>query len=452
MALTGLNFRAQVTSESATSPCRLPQVDGGGAAGHLGDEAVVEAVHRERPHPDHAANVALALGARLDVVRGDAGEVPHHHLAGSRLRRREALAPHRHGRLHLLAVEVGHHPAPALSPVDGPELRLQGILGGALQLRVHGDVHHQALGLHALGAVPLVEILAHGVGVPDPGAVVDPPRQGEGPRRLAVRHPGRHEPLLGHAPEHVPLPLLGGDRVLHGREALGRLDQPGDHRRFTHRELRHALAEVEARGLLHPVAAVPEVDLVQVEVEDLVLAEVPFQAPRQHQLLHLASEVALRAEEEGLHHLLGDGGAAAVGVALQDVLHRAARDGEVVHPLVLVEMGVLGRQDRLLHHQRDLVEGHHRAPLAGEGEHLAAVARVDARGDERPVVPEGLEGGEGVHGGHAPGEPRAAAAEPHRGHHQQGAPGAKTCPGALPVLRGALGASGAGGAAVGEAA
>ena len=53
------------------------------------------------------------------------------------------------------------------------------------------------------------------------------------------------------------------------------------------------LAEVVARRLLDAVAAVAEVDVVEVELEDLVLGELLLEAPREERLADLAAEGAL---------------------------------------------------------------------------------------------------------------------------------------------------------------
>ena len=144
--------------------------------------------------------------------------------------------------------------------------------------------------------------------------------------------------------------------VVHRREPHRRLDHARERRRLAEGEVLHALAEVEAARLLDAVAEVAEVDLVQVQEEDLVLREVLLEARREDELLHLALHAPVALEQERLHHLLGDGRAAALHAADEEPLHDAARDGEVVHALVLVEVGVLGREHRLPEHQRDLLE------------------------------------------------------------------------------------------------
>ncbi len=101
-----------------------------------------------------------------------------------------------------------------------------------------------------------------------------------------------------HLPQHVALAGLGGVRVLARREALRALRQPGQQRRLGEVDVAHRLAEVVARRLLAAVAAVPVVDLVQVEREDLLLRQLLRQLARQDDLLHLAAQRPLRREQD----------------------------------------------------------------------------------------------------------------------------------------------------------
>src|SRR3712207_8295193 len=57
------------------------------------------------------------------------------------------------------------------------------------------------------------------------------------------------------------------------RSALGVADDPGQQRRVAHRELAHVLVEVGLGRGLHAVGAVPEVDGVQVVLEDLLFGD-----------------------------------------------------------------------------------------------------------------------------------------------------------------------------------
>src|SRR5262249_3872108 len=81
---------------------------------------------------------------------------------------------------------------------------------------------------------------------------------------------------------------LGG-----GRRARGIFTHPRQHRRFRDFDLAGGLAEILLRGGLHAVSAGAEIDAVEIELENLRLAELALEPERQHRLLHLAPERAL---------------------------------------------------------------------------------------------------------------------------------------------------------------
>ncbi len=97
------------------------------------------------------------------------------------------------------------------------------------------------------------------------------------------------EEALGvHLVEHVRAPAACradvGARVVVARAG----DAAGDERRLRDRQVLRALAEVVARGLLDAVSPAAEVDVVQVELEDLVLAQLLLEPSREQRLADLA--------------------------------------------------------------------------------------------------------------------------------------------------------------------
>ncbi len=172
------------------------------------------------------------------------------------------------------------------------------------------------------------------------------------------------------------------------RQPRWRLRHARDERSLGEREVLHVLAEVVLRGLLHAVASVSEVDVVQVEVEDLVLAQLLLEAPREDELLDLARQRPLGREQEQLHDLLCDGARALGRPTLGEVAEHRANDARVVQPLVLIEVRVLRRQHAEHQISRDPIHRNHRPALA---EHLAQrfpVAIDDVRRLGWPVIPE----------------------------------------------------------------
>ena len=138
-----------------------------------------------------------------------------------------------------------------------------------------------------------------------------------------------------------------------------------------------------------------QVDAVQVEPEELLLAEGPLQSRRQDGLAGLAPEVlpralgeALRGHEQRLGGLLGDGGAALDLLPAQVGVHPGAQRPLPVDAVVLEEVLVLGGQEGLHHVARDAVVGHHPAPFLEELSHDLPV-RADQLGHHRgPVLGE----------------------------------------------------------------
>jgi hypothetical protein len=134
--------------------------------------------------------------------------------------------------------------------------------------------------------------------------------------------------------------------------------------------------EVRARGRLDPVRAVAEVDRVEVVAEDRLLRPLAREVVGHRRLAQLLEDgpLVLRGERV-LDELLGDRGAALHHPLLHDVLVEGAADAAQVDAVVGIEALVLDRDDRVLHHRRDLVLAQEQALLvAGEDADLVAVA------------------------------------------------------------------------------
>ena len=70
-----------------------------------------------------------------------------------------------------------------------------------------------------------------------------------------------------------------------------------------------------ARRGVDSVGAAAEIDAVQIELEDLVLAELALQRQRQDRFLDLAPEGAVVGQEDVARQLLGDGRSALAEMA-----------------------------------------------------------------------------------------------------------------------------------------
>ena len=66
------------------------------------------------------------------------------------------------------------------------------------------------------------------------------------------------------------------------------------------------MPEEFSRGGVDPVSAAAEIDPVQVQLEDLVLAELALQREGENPLLDLAQEVAVVGQEDVARELLGN--------------------------------------------------------------------------------------------------------------------------------------------------
>ena len=184
---------------------------------------------------------------------------------------------------------------------------------------------------------------------------------------------------LGHARQDVVVATFAVafrvvQRIAAGRE-LRRASQGGG---LVQGEFAELLAVVELRRRGHAVGAIAEEALVEVQAEDLVLAEFALHLHRQQHLAQLAGVAVLAVEEVLACHLLGDGGAArhalVVGGGQQP---DRARHALVVDAVVLVEAGVLGGQEGLPDPQRHVLDVDRIAAHFAEQAHQLAVAGVD---------------------------------------------------------------------------
>src|SRR5262249_22120262 len=149
--------------------------------------------------------------------------------------------------------------------------------------------------------------------------------------------------------EHVGEPLLRAARVPVRTEIVRSLGQAGKKRAFLDRELLRRLAEIAARSELDAPGAATEIDGIEIELENLRLAE-RLLDPRGHDhLADLALVGEVFAHQQVLDDLLGDGGTALWAPGGGEIADEGADQAALVDPLVLVEAFVLGREKGLLH-------------------------------------------------------------------------------------------------------
>jgi len=125
---------------------------------------------------------------------------------------------------------------------------------------------------------------------------------GGGVRRLAGQHAGRH-----HAVEHIQLALARALEVGGGVVAGRRLDQPGQQRTLFQGEVLGGLSKVAARRKLDPPCSPPDLDRVEIKLENLRLAQRVLHPRGHHHLADLALIGEILPHQQVLDHLLGDG-------------------------------------------------------------------------------------------------------------------------------------------------
>jgi hypothetical protein len=199
-------------------------------------------------------------------------------------------------RLQLRARHAAHGSAPALALIERLDARAKRRLGGPLQVQVERGLDAQTALQHGLAAELLEEVAAHFFREPGRGGEVcvlgrDAEHWKLGDRGLVG---GLVDEADGdHAAQHILAPIVGRSVVAERGETRRRLRQSRQHRALRHGELADLLAEVGARRFADSPRTPAEIDLVQVEREDLVLAEVLLESPREDHLLHLAIEASL---------------------------------------------------------------------------------------------------------------------------------------------------------------
>ena len=165
-----------------------------------------------------------------------------------------------------------------------------------------------------------------------------------------------------------------------------RLGQRRECRRLGERESRGGLAEVVARGGLHTIPAVPEVDLVDVAFEYLLLAVVALHFACGLLLVELAHRAHVPPVDDVRMHvadeLLRDG-ARATAMRARDLLEELALDcagnTDEVDAIMLVEALVLDGDERLADVLRQGADGNARSEFPSDLADERTVARVHER-------------------------------------------------------------------------
>ena len=296
-------------------------------------------------------------------------------------------------------VDAGDGTTEALVLVVGDEPIHQRLAGKALQPGVERGANAQAAAIELILAEQALQLAPHFLGEVlgriEPGAGLawhDVEVFGLGRGRLF----GRDVTVLLHAIEHPVAPVDGGLGIAERMVVGGRLGQRGEIGRFRQRQFVECLVEVVERRRRDAVGLAAdraEEDLIEIELEDLVLAEGRLDPQRQDRLLNLAVPGLVEGQKEVLGHLLGDGrgadqrAAAAFGAA-QNIVARRADHAQKVDAAVIVEVLVLGGQEGLDQDWRDGFDRLEQPALTGIFGQQRAVRSVNARRHRRLIVLE----------------------------------------------------------------
>ena len=222
-----------------------------------------------------------------------------------------------------------------------------------------------------------------------------------------------------------------------GIEVVRGLDQPGQQGRLREGEGVDVDTEVDTGGGLHAVGARPEVDGVQVQLEDLGLGVLVLEVHGDLGFSDLAGDAPagrLVLIEEDLGVLLGDGGGALDDLSGAHVVKGGPQQGPYIDPRVGPVAGILDRDHGVgqdLRHPR-------------QRDHLAVLLGVQGRdeGSVRGVHERGLRRGDNLDRQRPAGIRAGRQAAAHQDRQGGGGEGAAASPGPK-VARRPLASSGA---------
>ena len=150
---------------------------------------------------------------------------------------------------------------------------------------------------------------------------------------------------------------FGGQHAVAGRAVFaGRLQQPGQERAFIGVELPRRFAEIAPRRGIDAIGAGAEIDPVEIDLEQPVLAEMMLEPEGQQRLLPLAPQGAVGRQEDVLGELLGDGRAALDDMAGAQIGEDGARHAQEVEAEMAVEAPILGRDHRFRQRLRQILQ------------------------------------------------------------------------------------------------
>ena len=138
------------------------------------------------------------------------------------------------------------------------------------------------------------------------------------------------------------------------------------------------------------VGALPQVNLVEVDLKDLVFGKVAFDFVSHRHFVDLTGVGTFRRQEEVACDLHRDGGTALTFATGEKVRESSAGDAGKFNAGMLVETVVFSGEHRVFHKRRHVLEMHEVTPLFAEFADQGALGAVDAKRNFRSVVGEGI--------------------------------------------------------------
>ncbi len=259
-----------------------------------------------------------------------------------------------------------------MAAIIGHQTGAQRQFGLGLESRIKAGAHGQPALRGLIGAKTIDQLAANILGeVVRPGNGLGAAEFGDLHRQPLglLGGLGGHGVVVHHAVEHPVATVARGVGEFERVVVVGGFWQGRQECRVGEGQLIERLVEIAFGGRGHAVGGIPEVDLVEIEFENALLAEGRLDAGGENGFLDLAAEGKFIADQHVLGDLLGDGGGADRPPPLPHLLQigdRGAQDRHRIDTAMHPEILVLGRHEGLLDHVGDGAEGHEDAPFGGQ--------------------------------------------------------------------------------------